>query len=154
MHALICVDGERVAEFLTASRELLAPELTWTVLHVVDTRPVEEAERALGGLIGREPARHRAEHHLHHTVEWNETAVQTAIGEWQRQTGQPLHVMLTRGRPEREIIRIADEHTVDLIVLGAGRDTHGRHPGPGPMPLAPVARFVTDHTRCGVLLLR
>ncbi len=152
--ALICLDGYRTADFLTAAQATLAASMEWLVLHVSDTRPVEEAERALGGLPGRGPGRHRAETHLRHSVAWSEGEVQTAAAEWLQANERTSEVLLRRGRPEREVIRVAEERAVALIALGGGHGRAGRYPGPGPYPLSPVARFVVDHARCDVLLLR
>ena len=53
------------------------------------------------------------------------------------------------GRPEQEIVRYLDRIAADVAVLGA-------LPGgqPGPASIGHVARFVLDHTRCSVLLVR
>ena len=62
--------------------------------------------------------------------------------------------MVTRqGNPEREIIRLAAEEQVDLIVIDAGIVGDAPH-GPGKHPLGRVARFVVDHALCDVLLIR
>ena len=154
MKVLICLDGYRVAEVLTTARQALSSEAEWVILHVSDTRPVEEAGRALGGLAGRGPGRERARARLRQAVEWSAAEVGSAATEWLHETGRAAEIVLARGRPEHEILRVAEELRVDLVVLGGGRGLPGRYPGPGPYPLSPVARFVVDHARCDVLLLR
>lgn len=151
---LVCLDGYRVEAALDAARAALAPDASWLLLHVVDTRPLEEAGRALGGLVGRGPGRERAERRLRHTVDWNEEDVRSAVERWLRRTGHVAELMLRRGRPEREIIGVAEERDIDVVVVGGGRGLPGRYPGPGPYPLSPVARFVVDHARCDIVLLR
>lgn len=154
MKALIALDGYRVEAVLDEAARLLVPEADWLILHVADTRPLEEVDRALQGLPGRGPGKHRARHQLRHVQEWDEETVRAAIDAWLRRAGRSAPVLAARGRPEREIIRVAEEEAVDLLVLGGGRGLPGRYPGPGPYPLSPVARFVIDHARCDVLLLR
>ena len=151
---LVCLDGYRVEAALDVARAALAADAAWLLLHVVDTRPLEEAGRALGGLVGRGPGRDRAARRLRQTVDWTEEDVRLAVGGWLGRTGRVAELMLTRGRPEREIIRVAEERGVEVVVVGGGRGLPGRYPGPGPYPLSPVARFVVDHARCDVLLLR
>lgn len=152
--ALICLDGDRVAAVLDAAHAALAPSLTWLLLHVSDTRPTEELGHALGRLPGRGPGRHRAEARARHVVDWSEDEVRAAAVAWLRRAGRDAELLVVRGRPEREIVRIAAERRVELVVLGGGRGSLGRPPGPGMVPLGPVARYVVDHAHADVLLLR
>ncbi len=154
MIVLICLDGYRVAEVLDEARRALSPEAEWVILHVSDTRPIEEAERALGALPGREHLRERAEARLHETAEWDEDEVRLAAQRWLDGGGIAAELVVVRGRPEQEIVRVAEERRADLVVIGGGRGLAGRYPGPGSYPLSPVARFVVDHLRCDLLLLR
>ncbi len=151
---LICLDGYRVAEVLNEARRALSPDAEWVILHVSDTRPIEEAERALGALPGRQHRRERAEARLLETTEREEDEVRLAAERWLEKAARAAEVLLTRGRPEREIVRVAEERHADLVVIGGGRGLAGRYPGPGSYPLSPVARFVVDHLRCDLLLLR
>lgn len=152
--ALICLDGYRVAALLDAAAAALNPTFSWVLLHVADTRPAREMERALHRLPGRGPGKRRAEAHMRHVAEWSMDEVRAAIDAWLATTGRVAEVVLAEGRPEREILRVAVERGIDLIALGGGRGLPGRYPGPGPYPLSPVARFVIDHARGDVLLLR
>ncbi len=154
MMVLICLDGYRVAEVLSEVGRALSPEAEWVILHVSDTRPIDEAERALGALPGREAGRGRAEAHLRQAAEWDEDEVRHAAARWLVEAGRTAEIVVTRGRPEREIVRVAEERHADLVVLGGGRGLAGRYPGPGPFPLSPVARFVVDHLQCDLILLR
>lgn len=152
--ALICLDGYRVAAVLDTAAAALNPSLSWLLLHVSDTRPADELGHAMERLPGRGPGRQRAEARMRHVVEWSNDEVHAAAGNWLLSSGHAAEVLVTRGRPEREIIRVAEERGVALIALGGGRGLPGRYPGPGPYPLSPVARYVIDHARCDVLLLR
>lgn len=152
--ALICLDGYRVAEALDAAAATLNPSLAWLLLHVADTRPAEELAHALERLPGRGPGRERAAAKVRHLAEWSEGDVRAAIATWEAARRRTDEIVITSGRPEREIIRVAEERNAALIALGGGRGLPGRYPGPGPYPLSPVARYVIDHARCDVLLLR
>lgn len=152
--ALICLDGYRVGVVLDAARAALNPAAAWLLLHVADTRPEQELARALDRLPGRGPGRKHAAERMHHVAEWSEAEVRLAVEAWLAVADRGAEVVVARGRPEREIVRVAAERGAGLIVLGGGRGLPGRYPGPGPYPLSPVARFVVDHAACDVLLLR
>ena len=59
---------------------------------------------------------------------------------------EPLHTALLSGRPAREIVRYAQDHGVDLIVVG----THGRT-GVTRVLLGSVAEAVVRLSSCPVL---
>lgn len=61
--------------------------------------------------------------------------------------------VLLAGRPEHEIVRAAEEWPADLALLCARRQD-GSPPPHGPRSVGHVARFVTDHAPCPVLLKR
>jgi nucleotide-binding universal stress UspA family protein len=61
--------------------------------------------------------------------------------------GRPCVRRERRGRPEREVVRAAEE--ADLLILA--RD--GDRARLGPHSLGPAARFVVDHAPCAVLLV-
>jgi nucleotide-binding universal stress UspA family protein len=152
--ALICLDGYRVPALLDTAAASLNSNLFWVLLHVADSRPTLEVERALHRLPGRGPGKRLAEAHMRHTTEWSIDEVRAEISSWLAGTGRVAEVVLSEGRPEREILRVAEARGINLIALGGGRGLPGRYPGPGPYPLSPLARFVIDHARGDVLLLR
>lgn len=154
MKTLICVNGRDIAGLLAATEAILSGDAEWVLLHVLDARPLEEAGRALGGLLGRGPRREQAERHMQQTVALAQEEIRAEIEAWLRAKGKAAEVIIASGRPEHEILRVAAERNVRLIVLGAGHEGPHPHPGPGPHPLGPVARFVVDHALCDVLLLR
>ncbi|HEY7035586.1 MAG TPA: universal stress protein [Thermomicrobiales bacterium] len=146
--ALICVRGYRVAALLDAAANALSSDLTWIVLHVVDTRPLHEVDRALGGLPVHGPGRHRVEDRLQRAAQEQDDAVKAEVAAWLHARGRDAEVVVSHGRPEQEILRLADARGIDLIALGS------EHPGVGPHPLSPPVRFLIDHAKCDVLLLR
>jgi nucleotide-binding universal stress UspA family protein len=146
--ALICVRGYRVAAVLDAAADYLAPGLAWIILHVVDTRPLHEVDRALGGLPVHGPGHHRAEDRLHRAAAELDDAIKDEVAAWLRAHDRQAEFVVAHGRPEEEILRLAEARGVDLIALGS------EHPGLGPQPLSPPVRFLIDHAHCDVLLLR
>ena len=154
MKALICVDGRDLAGLLAATEAALSNDAEWVLLHVVDTSPLEEAGRALGGLLGRGPRPMEAERQIWLSAALNQDEVRAEIETWLREKGRAAEVIIASGRPEHEILRAAEERGAHIIVLRAGHPGPGPHRGPGPRPLGPIARFVVDHALCDVLLLR
>jgi nucleotide-binding universal stress UspA family protein len=146
--ALICLRGYRVTSVLDAARQILAPEMAWVVLHVVDIRPLQEVDRALGGLPVHGPGHHRAEDRLHRAAAEEEAAIQVEVETWLRAHDRVAELVIAYGHPDQEILRICQERAVDLIALGSG------YPGLGPPPISPPVRFLIDHVRCDILLLR
>jgi len=68
-------------------------------------------------------------------------------------TGAVSNSVLRRGEPGREIVDVARELDVSLIVLRA-RKHPDHHPKDGPGSIGHTARFVLDHAYCNVLLLK
>jgi nucleotide-binding universal stress UspA family protein len=60
---------------------------------------------------------------------------------------------LVAGQPEREIVLAARDWPAELVVVGARRHV-GAPPPPGPHSVGHIARYVTDHAPCPVLLIR
>jgi hypothetical protein len=105
--ALIAVAGYRIDAFLDAAAETLHPALPWLLLHVQDTRPMEEAERAMAGLLGRGPGHHHLHDRLLHTVETTEEEARTEIEEWLTTHGRTADLIFRRGQPEQVILEVA-----------------------------------------------
>ena len=154
MKALICVNGRDIAGLLAATEAILSGDAEWVLLHVIDTRPLEEAGRALGGLLARGPRPVQAERQMRLSAALSQDEVRAEIDAWLREKGRAAEMIVTSGRPEHEILSAADERGASIIVLRTGHPGPGPHMGPGPRPLGPVARFVVDHALCDVLLLR
>jgi nucleotide-binding universal stress UspA family protein len=170
--ALICVDPARIGSTLDGAAATLAPTFGWLILHVVDARPVEEWSEMAGRLAGRGPARERAAARIANSTALEAKDVRAAIDAWLAIHGRTAEVMQTAGHPEQEIVGVALDRGVDLIVLGAGDGAHRPRPDkpprppkpppdrPPPHPFGPprppgrVARFVVDHAPSDVLLLR
>jgi nucleotide-binding universal stress UspA family protein len=151
---LIAVAGYRIDNFLNSAAETLHPALPWLLLHVQDTQPVDEAERAMAGLPGRGPGQQHLHDRLLHTVKTTEEEARSAIEGWLTAHGRRAELLFRRGQPEQVILEVAQERQAGLVVLGGGIGLPGRYPGPGQYPLSPVARFIVDHALVDVLLLR
>lgn len=154
MKALICVNGRDIAGLLSAAEAILSRDAEWVLLYVIDTRPLEEAGRALGGLLARGPRPVQAERQMRMSADLSQDEVRTEIEDWLRGKGKSVEVIFSSGRPEHEILHVAGDRGASIIALRTGRSGPGPHSGPGPRPLGPVARFVVDHALCDVLLLR
>jgi nucleotide-binding universal stress UspA family protein len=154
--ALICLSGYRLTDILDSAARLIHPELDWLLLHVTDATPIDEAQAAAAGLLGRSGWQGRVTERLEGAVADLAAEVERETASWlaAHRPGRNDRFMQTIGHLEHEIIRVAEEERVDLLAIGAGLVQPGQHRGPGPVPLSPVARFVTDHARCDVVLLR
>lgn len=154
--ALICLSGYRLTDILDTAARLVHPDLDWLLLHVTDATPIEEAREAAAGLLGRSAWEDRVTARLDDAVAdlASDVARETAVWLAAHRPGRNDRFMPAVGHLEHEIIRVAEEEHVALLAIGAGLIQPGQHPGPGPIPLSPIARFVTDHARCDVLLLR
>jgi nucleotide-binding universal stress UspA family protein len=145
--ALICVRGYRVPTVLEAAATILVPDLAWLILHVLDSAPLDEVERALSGLVGRGPGHHHASDRLHQAATEQALDVQAEVATWLSAAGRSAELVSRPGRPELEILRLAEERDAHLIALGDDATAT-------PDRLSPVVRHVVDHARCHVLLLR
>jgi universal stress protein A len=138
-HILAAVDFSRQIDQITAKAAELArlhgAELS--LIHVVENLPVVDS--ALGPMVPYE-------------LELTDQLVENARERLAR-LAEPLglaedHNWLELGSPKAEIIRMAQERGVDLIVLGS----HGRH-GIG-LLLGSTASSVIHHASCDVLAVR
>ena len=154
--ALICLSGYRLTDILDTSARLVHPDLDWLLLHVTDAVPIEEARDAAAGLLGRSGWQGRLSERMEGAVADVARQVEREAMAWlgASRPGRRDRFIQAIGHLEREIVRVAEAEAVDLLVIGAGLIQPGQHRGPGPIPLSPPARFVTDHAHCDVLLLR
>jgi nucleotide-binding universal stress UspA family protein len=150
---LIGVGGADVESLLARAAERVAPGATWIVAHITSDETFAPMEGARFALLGRgrriEAALQRLEVTAHDSVE----AILAAAEGWLAERGIAHTTVTRQGNPEREIIRLAADEQVDLIVIDAGIVGDVPH-GPGKHPLGRVARFVVDHALCDVLLVR
>lgn len=154
--ALICLSGYRLTDILDAAARLIHPDLDWLLLHVTDAAPIEEARDAAAGLMGRTGWQDRMRERMEGAVADLAAGVERESSTWltAHRPARSDRFIQSVGHLEHEILRVAGEEHVALLAIGAGLIQPGQHRGPGPIPLSPVARFVTDHATCDVLLLR
>ncbi len=116
-----------------------------TLLHVSPGAVGAAAGAAADALFGRT---HRPQPA---PVDWEQVEDQEAASLLARAAqvlGRPeAEKLLLKGRPEREVLQLADG--ADLLVLA--RD--GDRVRLGPRSLGPATRFVVDHAPCDVLLV-
>lgn len=160
MRALHCLDGSNTERLVRATFSLLnADGLRVVLLYVIDSGPGHEMERLRQRFVG---TGQRGAHLLAQVMQAEQeageralTAMLTALRErWP--AAEQIESVILRGRPQEEIVRLAAEQGIDLILVGARRvlgPGEPPHP-PGPKSVGHVARFVLDHAPCPVLLLR
>ena len=86
------------------------------------------------------------------TQEQGRQYLQEVLEEAQRfavTAGTPLHVDQVAGQPAQAIVKYAQEHGFDLLVLG-----HSGHSGVWGAFLGTTADKVVRHARCSVLIVR
>jgi nucleotide-binding universal stress UspA family protein len=154
MRMVLCLDVED--EFATVEAlTRLAPVQGASIelFHVKDIAEGEEFEDAMRpGLIRPrvKEARTRA------TVERREVfdqIRQRAMELLSSCGASEVTLALREGRPERAIVTHLEENAADLCVI-ARRSDWVEAAVMGPKSVGHVARFVTDHAPCAVLLLR
>jgi nucleotide-binding universal stress UspA family protein len=153
MKILIGVGGAGVESLLARVAERIAPGATWLILHVTDAESFAPMEQARFGLPGRGRRVEEALSRMHMTAHASADDMIAAAESWLNTRGIPHQTLTREGKPEREIIRLAAAERVDLIIVDAGIVEGDPH-GPGKHPLGRIARFVTDHALCDVLLIR
>ena len=138
-HILLAVDFYENSETVTNKAEDLAKkyQAKLSIVHVVDSLPITDA--GYGTDIP---------FNMDLTAELMAGA-KTRLVKLAEKLGVPEdRLSLEMGSPKTEIIRIAEEKKVDLIVIGS----HGRH-GLG-LLLGSTANGVLHHASCDVLAVR
>jgi universal stress protein A len=138
-HILLAVDfGDHITQVTEQAMDLAARyQADVTLLHVVENIPISDA--GYGPIV---PFDIDLTQQLVDTAEQRMGKLAEQLGVDQEQT------LVEVGSPKSEIIRIAEENDVDLIVIGS----HGRH-GLG-LLLGSTASSVIHHARCDVLAVR
>lgn len=144
---LVCVRGFRTTEVLDRLDRYLDPATTWTILHVIDSRPREEVERAVQHLPGIDARSDQTMERFDAAANELHARVRQQAGAWFAERQRDANFVLVEGRPEVEILRIAEQRGATLIALGDLTP-------PGPARLSPVVQHVVDHASCDVLLVR
>ena len=154
MRIVICIDiDDELAPIAAVTRLVHLRGATVDLLHVMDVAEREEfAEAMRPGLVRP---------HIREARGSADASEHTAVEELYRRGSELLsaagaaEVMATSraGRPERETVAQLAASPADLCVLGR-RPNWEDVPSTGPKSVGRVARFVTDHAPCAVLLLR
>ncbi len=153
--ALLCLSGLDSDAFVDhALRRLPGPGWHLVLLYVIDTRPVEDLDYHRQALFrGRLSAERLTQ--LDTVADTSATDVLAEARAYllaQRPTAA-VETVVRRGRPEREIIAVANSLPRALMVIGTRPGGRGSLPR-GPASIGHVARFVLDHAPGDVLLLR
>lgn len=163
MRLLLCLDGTNTEPLLALVMSALRLDgAALRLLHVLDARPAEEAGWLRERYVGRGGMGSNWRMQLDRaSLAGGEALLQAAADRLGMLlaapgvNGAPVSIerVLVAGRPEQEIVAAAREWPADLVALCARRQGSAPPP-PGPRSLGHVARFVTDHTPCPVLLKR
>ncbi|MCA1723180.1 MAG: universal stress protein [Thermomicrobia bacterium] len=153
MKILVGIGGAGVELLLARAAERIAPGAEWIVVHITSDETFGPMEGARFGMLGRGRRMDDALRRVETTAQQSAEAILAAADGWLTDRGVSHTTVMQQGNPEREIIRLAAERQVDLIVIDAGIVGNTPH-GPGKHPLGRIARFVVDHALCDVLLVR
>jgi nucleotide-binding universal stress UspA family protein len=130
-----CVDAARA--FAPGTAEIV-------LLHVTGPDLPGAAHGAHAGLLGRGRPGHDPGTRMEHLAAASAEELLRAAAE---RLARPCTHLARAGRPEREVLAVADE--AELLVVA--RD--GDRTRVGPKSLRPPTRFVVDHAPCPVLLV-
>jgi nucleotide-binding universal stress UspA family protein len=141
---LVLIDGIHTRELLAELDAVL--RLAGADLLLVYVRG--HAPRAGLDLVRRRPGGLRMPPHREHAIgEAERHRAADALEEAER-FARPLaasvRTVFVDGEPGRAVVELAERERVDLVAVRAGRSG-----APGP-----AARFILDHSRCTVVLLR
>jgi nucleotide-binding universal stress UspA family protein len=151
---VICAVGRRGGiELVRRAASLMGQPAELLLLHVIDTGPRHELEHLEGPLRHGPRGGPARERELNEAEEsGGQGALDEALAAAQA-AGLRVTARLERGKPDQVIVRVGDEVGAALIVIAA-RDNPTQHPPRGPASVGHTARFVLDHARCDVLLVR
>jgi nucleotide-binding universal stress UspA family protein len=163
MRVLLCLDGtDSEALLALAAGALRLDGAAVRLLHVLDTATAEDAGWLRDRYIGRGGMGSNWRMQLDRaSLAEGEALLQTAADRLAALLAAPgagappatVERLLLAGRPERQIVDAAREWPADLVALCARRQD-GTAPLPGPRSVGHVARYVSDHAPCPVLLKR
>lgn len=150
MNVLCCLDGTNIEQISRTVKQMLSDhQLTLGLVYVIDSGPHGELERQRERFL-RGPALDPRRREQMRSAEVGTAQDILEEGTKYLPGAQPIQRI---GRPEREIVTVAQEWQADLIVL-CPRSPQSAGPALGPKSVGHVARFVLDHAPCPVLLVR
>jgi len=151
MKVAVLIDGIHGAEIVNGLARLVELRDSELLLAYVEG-PLARA--GLDLVTHRPGSRPLPPHRERELREAEESAGGAAIEEAEaaaRRHGARTEAVRLSGEPGRELCALAEQRRSDLVVVRAGGpDT----PAIGPASLGPAARFIADHCRAPVLLLR
>ena len=150
MRVLCCLDGTNIEQISTTVSTMLHSEnLTLALVYVIDQGPHGEMERQRERFFRSPTMKPR---HKEQMQQAENATAQDILDEGMRFLSGATPFK-REGNPEREIVRLAEEWSADLVVL-CPRSTLSDGPSLGPKSVGHTARFVVDHAPCPVLLVR
>ncbi len=150
MRVLCCLNGTNIEQISTTVSTMLPGEnLMLALVYVIDQGPHGEMERQRERFFRSPTMKPR---HKEQMQQAENATAQDILDEGMRflSSATPFK---REGNPEREIVRLAEEWSADLVVL-CPRSIQSDGPSLGPKSVGHTARFVVDHAPCPVLLVR
>ncbi|MEO8970017.1 MAG: universal stress protein [Ktedonobacteraceae bacterium] len=150
MRVLCCLDGTNIEQISTTVTTMLHSEnLSLALVYVIDHGPRGEMELQRERFFRSPTMKPR---HKEQMQQAENATAQDILDEGTRYLSGATPSK-REGNPEREIVRLAEEWSADLVVL-CPRSIQSDGPSLGPKSVGHTARFVVDHAPCPVLLIR
>lgn len=150
MKVLCCLDGTNIEQISSAVKNMLpVNQLTLGLIYVIDSGPHGELERQRERFLRPSAFNPRRSEQMHNA---EVGTAQDILEEGTKYLPGAERIQRT-GRPEREIVTVAQEWHTDLVLI-CPRSPQSDGPALGPKSVGHVARFVLDHAPCPVLLVR
>jgi nucleotide-binding universal stress UspA family protein len=153
MNVMMAVKGPEEASFFRRAMALsrLAEAERVLLVHVIDPAPHADLERGRERFLGKRPLSAGRNAELLQLEEERARSIVQVAHQALSAAGVPddrIDEIIVRGKPNDELLRLAVEHEVELVVV------HGRPGKMGPHSLGKTARFLIDHCPQAALLVR
>jgi nucleotide-binding universal stress UspA family protein len=117
-------------------------------VHVIDDRAADEVKRSREGyILHRQLQKHQVSSMQRADEAGAAGILERATTTLGRGDQGAVERRVLRGHPEREVVQLARDDGVDVVIV-FGRRHHG------PKSIGKAARFIVDHVPCTVMVVR